>query len=547
MKNFGILIFGLLCLFGCINLKKERVPTKIAVDQPPNILWIVAEDLSPVLPSFGDSTVVTPNISRLAAEGVRYTNVYSPSGVCAPSRAAIATGMYQNHIGAHHMRTRGNRKFLPEVIQPYGAMPPADIKMHSEHLRLEGYYCSNNSKEDYQFMAPVTAWDESSKKAHWRNRGPNQPFFSIFNLGVTHESQIWAKAKDSLWVDADLDVPVPPYLPDNEIGRTDVRRMYSNIKEMDHQVGEILAQLEEDGLLDNTVIFWYADHGGPLPRQKRLLYDSGMKLPLIIRYPEKKNAGTVDNRLISFVDFKPTLMSLAGIQPPGNLDGRAFAGEFEVKEKRQYVYGAADRFDKQYDMIRAVRDNRFKYLKNFKTEQGYYLPVAFREQMPIMQELLRMRDNGELNENQAQWFRKKKVPEELFDTYNDPYELNNLADKPEFEDKLKELRAECNRWMGEVNDKGLMTEKEYVESIWPSGEQPKTINPVVKYENGKVVISSATEGASIGYQILTEKEDRAGEWKVYTNPFPINVDEQIVTVAHRIGYRQSDEVFYKEN
>ncbi|OWW24500.1 hypothetical protein B4Q04_14380 [Zobellia sp. OII3] len=538
--------FLTLYLVGCNSQSKSKVETMAEVDPRPNILWIVAEDLSPVLPSFGDSTVVTPNISRLAEEGVRYTNVYSPSGVCAPSRAAIATGMYQNHIGAHHMRTRGNRKFLPEVIQPYGAMPPADVKMHSEHLRLEGYYCSNNSKEDYQFMPPVTAWDESSKKAHWRNRRANQPFFSIFNLGITHESQIWVKAKDSLWVDENLDVPVPPYLPDNEIGRTDIRRMYSNVKEMDHQVGEILAQLEEDGLLENTIIFWYTDHGGPLPRQKRLLYDSGMKLPLVIRYPKKKNAGTIDNRLISFVDFKPTLLSLAGIQPPKNLDGRAFAGEFESKARRKYVYGAADRFDKQYDMIRAVRDNRFKYLKNLRTEQGYYLPVAFREQMPIMQELLRMRDNGELNENQAQWFRKKKVPEELFDTWNDPYELNNLVDNPEYEDNLKELRAECSRWMEEVNDKGLMSEKEYLASIWPSGEQPKTQEPLIEKKDSRVVISCKTNGASIGYQILKDKEEVGNVWKVYKEPFSLQQNECVIALAHRIGYLQSNQVWFNK-
>ncbi|SIS54672.1 Arylsulfatase A [Zobellia uliginosa] len=543
MRKIGILIFSLLCLFGCNNQKKESNPRKVTVDQRPNILWIVAEDLSPVLPSFGDSTVVTPNISRLTAEGVRYTNVFSPSGVCAPSRAAIATGMYQNHIGAQHMRTRGNRKFLPEVIQPYGAMPPADVKMHSEHLRLEGYYCSNNSKEDYQFMPPVTAWDESSKKAHWRNRGPNQPFFSIFNLNVTHESQIWARAKDSLWVADDLDVPVPPYLPNTEVGRNDIRRMYSNVKEMDHQVGEILTQLEEDGLLENTIIFWYADHGGPLPRQKRLLYDSGMKLPLVIRYPGKKNAGTIDDRLISFVDFKPTLLSLAGIQPPKNLDGRAFAGEFESEERREYVYGAADRFDKQYDMIRAVRDNRYKYLKNFRTEQGYYLPVAFREQMPIMQELLRMRDNGELNEDQAQWFRDKKEPEELFDTYNDPYELNNLAGDPQYEKKLKELRYECKRWMQSIGDKGLMPEKEYVASIWPSGTQPKTENPLIEKRNNRIAISCKTDGASIGYQILKENEEIGNVWQVYKEPFSLQGNERAITLAHRIGYLQSNQVW----
>jgi len=547
MRNFGILIFGLLCLFGCKNQKKESNPTRIAVHQRPNILWIVAEDLSPVLPSFGDSTVVTPNISRLAAEGIRYTNVYSPSGVCAPSRAAIATGMYQNHIGAQHMRNRGSGKFFPQGISSYDAMPPADIKMHSEYLRLEGYYCSNNSKEDYQFTAPVTAWDESSKRAHWRNREPNQPFFSIFNLGVTHESQIWAKAKDSLWVDKDLDVPVPPYLPDNEIGRTDVRRMYSNVKEMDHQVGEILAQLEEDGLLEHTIIFWYTDHGGPLPRQKRLLYDSGMKLPLIIRYPEKKKAGTIDDRLISFVDFKPTLLSMVGIQPPEYLDGRAFAGEFEFKDRREYVYGAADRFDERYDMIRAVRDNRYKYLKNFRTEQGYYLPIVYREQMPIMQELLRMWENGELNKNQAQWFREKKTPEELFDTWNDPYELNNLVGNPEFKEKLKELRKECNRWMTSIDDKGLMSEKEYIASIWPSKIQPKTQCPLIDGINDRIAISCKTDGASIGYQVLKEKEEVGNLWQVYKEPFFLQENERVIALAHRIGYLQSDYVHFGDN
>ncbi|MDO6518084.1 sulfatase/phosphatase domain-containing protein [Zobellia uliginosa] len=336
---------------------------------------------------------------------------------------------------------------------------------------------------------------------------------------------------------------MPPYLPDNEIGRKDIRRMYSNVKEMDHQVGEILGQLEEDGLLENTIIFWYADHGGPLPRQKRLLYDSGMKLPLVIRYPGKKNAGTVDDRLISFVDFKPTLMSLAGIQPPENIDGRAFAGEFECEDKREYVYGAADRFDKRYDMIRAVRDNRYKYLKNFRTEQGYYLPVAYREQMPIMQELLRMRDNGELNENQAQWFRDKKEPEELFDTWNDPYELNNLAEDPEYKKKLEELRNECKRWMESIDDKGLMPEKEYVASIWPSGIQPKTENPLIEKRNDRIAISCKTDGASIGYQILKDKAEIGNVWQVYKEPFSLQEDERAITLAHRIGYLQSNQVW----
>lgn len=539
MRKLYILFLALFVFAGCNDQKKTDSEKQISKDERPNILWIVAEDLSPVIPSFGDSTVVSPNISRLAAEGVRYTNVFSTSGVCAPSRAAIATGMYQNRIGAQHMRNRGSGKYFPKGIRPYDAMPPAKVKMHSEYLRRAGYYCSNNSKEDYQFTAPVTAWDESSENAHWRNRKPGQPFFSIFNLGVTHESRIWAKAQDSLWVEEDLEVPIPPYLPDNKVGRTDVRRMYSNIKEMDQQVGEILAQLEEDGLMESTIIFWYTDHGGPLPRQKRLLYDSGMKVPMIIRYPGNKNAGKIDDRLISFVDFKPTLLSLAGIDPPKYPDGRAFAGRSESSEKRKYVHGAADRFDELYDMIRAVRDKRFKYLRNFRTGQGYYLPIVYREQMPIMQELLRMRDNGELNKDQAQWFRTKKAPEELFDTWNDPYELNNLAHIPKYQDKLMELRAECERWMTEIDDKGLMSEKEYIASIWPDGVQPPTDRPIIEKKAGSIEIYCETEGASIGYQILKKNEEIGKTWQVYTEPFDIDPEEKVIAVAHRIGYKHS--------
>ena len=281
-----------------LSLSKNRFELNPELDQKPNILWIVAEDMSSYLPSFGDSTIVTPHLSKLAAEGVCYDNFFSPHPVCAPARAAIITGMYANAIGASHMRTgpwyngRASKqgllnyqKAMPPGITPYEAIPPIQVKMFTEHLRQQGYYCTNNSKEDYQFVKTPTAWDESSTKAHWRNRAHEQPFFSVVNIGVTHESQIWKKKNDSLWVSEKLDVPVPPYLPDTEIAKKDIRRMYSNIKEMDQKVGAILKELQEDGLLEKTIIIWYTDHGGPLPRQKRMLYDSGIKVPMIIRFP----------------------------------------------------------------------------------------------------------------------------------------------------------------------------------------------------------------------------------------------------------------------
>jgi N-sulfoglucosamine sulfohydrolase len=464
--------------------------------------------------------------------------VFSSSGVCAPSRAAIATGMYQNRIGAQHMRTTNIADFGVEGIIPYEAVPPSYVKMHSQYFREAGYYTSNNAKEDYQFRKSVTAWNESSNTAHWRNRAEGQPFFSIFNFGITHESQIWRQAENPLLVDENLAVPVPPYLADTEIGREDIRRVYSNIVAMDRQVGEILDQLEEDGLMDSTIVFWYTDHGGPLPRQKRLLYDSGMHLPLIIRFPDQYRAGEIDEQLISFVDFKSTILSLAGIEPPDYVDGRAFAGEYATTAARNYVHGAADRFDSKYDMIRAVRDDRFKYLRNFNPEKPYYLPLPYREQMPAMQELLRLRDAGELSPAQAQWFRTSKEQEELFDVINDPYELNNIAADPVYTGKLAELRKEMDSWMSFIDDKGLMPEVELIDSMWPNGVQPATLAPIAKKSgnDGLITLHSETEGASVGYQLLSEGDEVGTTWQIYLNPVSVKTDQRLLAIAHRIGF-----------
>lgn len=505
----------------------------------PNILWLVAEDLSSILPPFGDETVSTPTLSQLANEGVRYTHTFSTSGVCAPSRAAITTGLYQNSFGAQHMRTTNLSDFGVEGVIPYEAVPPPEVKMLSQYLREAGYYASNRAKEDYQFRKPVTAWDDSSATAHWRNREPGQPFFAVFNFGITHESQVWAQAENPLLVAEDLEVPVPPYLPDTELALKDIRQVYSNIVAMDQQVGEILTQLEEDGLTENTIIFWYSDHGGPLPRQKRLLYDSGMRLPLIVRFPDSWRAGETDDQLISFVDFKPTVLSLAGIEPPDYSEGRAFLGDYQENTERTYVHGAADRFDSEYDMVRAVRDQRFKYLRNFNPEKSYYLPLSYREQMPIMQELLRLRDAGELNETQAQWFRDSKPEEELFDTVNDPHELNDLAADPDYADKLAELRTELNRWMVEIDDKGVMSEPALIESLWPGLEQPQTDGVQFERVGNVVSLSSTTEGASIGYQVLLVEEEPGDSWQVYQQAILLAPDEKLVAIAHRIGFAPS--------
>ena len=552
MRNKHQLIVAILFCFLLANCSpqqatKEEKPVEsftypnVNYEKPPNILWLVTEDMSPYLAAYGDSTIYeyTPTLNRLTREGVTFTNTYSTSGVCAPSRFAIATGMYPSSMGGNHMRTQGKAYFDELGIISYDVVTPPEVKMMSEIMREHGYYTTNNAKNDYQFKATKTAWDENGKQAHYKNRPDDKPFFAIFNFEVTHESRIWVKADDSLYIPEDLEVPIPPYLPDTEIAVKDIRRMYSNIVEMDMQIGEKIKELEDAGLLDNTIIFWYGDHGGPLPRQKRLLYDSGMQLPLIIRFPDGTQANTFDERLVSFIDFAPTVFSLAGIKPPEYLQGQAFLGEFTA-EPRKYVHGAADRFDGFYDMIRAVRDKRFKYLKNFKPDQSYYLPVTYREQMPIMQELLRLRDEGKLNEVQSQWFRETKDEEELFDCLNDPYELNNLADDPKYADKLAELSAECERWMKATNDKGFLSEKELIEQFWPNMEQPVTKQAEYSLKGNKLEASVATEGASIGYQIVDTGAKPIDNWQVYTQTIDIPVNKDIYLITDRIGYAPSE-------
>ncbi|WP_430934868.1 sulfatase family protein [Saccharicrinis sp. 156] len=542
----------------------------VQLPEKPNILWLVTEDMSAYIPAFGDSTIKTPNLSRLASEGIRYPNLYSVAGVCAPSRCAIATGMYPTSIGGSHMRVNS---YTEETGLPaYEAIPPADVKMLSEMLRKQGYYCTNNYKTDYQFKHPLTAWDECSPYAHWRNRKEGQPFYAVFNFTETHESGLFEpygyrhietrhyhsgdrryewedgrmkEEQTPVHLSKETKFDIPPYLPDNDVVRRDIWKEYNNIAEMDRQVGAVLKQLEDDGLLENTIIFFYGDHGGPYPRQKRLIYDSGLNTPMIIRFPQKQLAGDVDDQLISFVDFAPTLLSLAGVNPPEYLQGQAFMGRYPSAKKRNYIYGAADRFDAETDAIRAVRDKRFKYIRNYRPNQGYYLPVKYRERIPTMQELLRLRDAGELDSIRALWFRKSKPMEELFDCEADPHEVNDIAGLPEYKEKLVELRLEMDRWIQEIGDQPNLPEKELIEQLWDGDVQPVTIDPVISEKNGKIEISCATTGASIGYKVIPMNAKAPNSWTIYQLPIALPKGATLKVKAHRIGYKSSKEMEFK--
>lgn len=511
-----------------------------------NILWITTEDMSPGhLGCYGGKVAKTPNIDQLAREGVRYTRAYSTAGVCSPSRNAIISGMYPTSIGGHNMRNYQEGTFAAAFQKgapaSYSIVPPEEMRCYPEFLRAAGYYCTNQDKQDYQLQSPVTVWDENSKTADWRGRAPGQPFFSIINFMDTHESQIFSRDDRPLTVDP-AKVELLPFYQDTPVMRKDVARHLSNIEDMDRKVGEVIQKLKDDGLYDNTIIFFYSDHGDGLPYVKREIYDRGLRFPLIIRYPKAAGAGTVVNDLVSFVDFAPTVLSLAHIGIPGYMQGQAFAGAAKAKTPRKYIYAARDRMANKHDRVRAVGDGRFKYFKNYYPELPYYQDLLYRKQMKSIAEMLQLRDEGKLSELQMHWFRPNKPEEELFDTENDPHELKNLAGDPRYADKLKELREAHVQWIKDYGDLGAVDEKAIVQ-VWWNGrdEAPVTAAPAISVDRNKVTLSCLTNGASIGYK--TRKDDKA--WKVYTGPFTLQPGEQLQAVAQRIGFQQSEITEFK--
>lgn len=494
-----------------------------------------------MLGCYGDKVARTPNLDRLASEGVKFTHVFSCSGVCAPSRFALITGMYPSACGANNMRTSS---FLPDGVPPYEAVPPPEVKCFSEYLRANGYYCTNNEKTDYQFKTPITAWDECSNRAHWKHRPRGMPFFSIFNLMTTHESQVWERANDPVTIRPE-DVLVPPYYPDTPVIRRDLARVYNNITIMDREVGELIDEIKKAGLLEETIIIFYSDNGGPLPRGKREIYDSGLRVPMIIRFPHKQHSGTVVDDLISFVDIPPTILSLAGIEPPQYLHGRAFWGEFK-SSPREYIFAARDRMDSEYDVRRAVRDRHFKYIRNYRPNIGCYQNIEFQKKLASMRDLLRLRDEGQLNPQQMYWFRKTKSPEEFYDLTIDPYELNNVADDPAYRDDLIRLRRVLDEWLEEVGDQPLRSEKELVWSMWPNGVQPVTEPPKIFRHADSISLTCDTPGASIAFQI-NGKGYTKDHWFLYSRPFEAKLGDEVKATAIRIGYRQSEIVVWKND
>ncbi len=542
-----------------------------AQEERPNILWLTCEDISPTLAVYGDSTARTPNLDRLASEGLVFDNVFAVVAVCAPSRSSLITGMYPTSIGTMHMRTAhdvmswGSRKYSGpsnavdingDNVPLYAAVIPPYVKCFPEYLRESGYFCTNNFKTDYQFAAPVTVWDENDKNAEWSHAPKGMPFFSVYNHNVTHESRIWLRRNKPQTVSPAV-VPLPSYYPDDSIVRTDVARNYSNIEVLDKQIGEKLQALKDAGLYEKTIIFFFSDHGGPLPRGKRLHYDSGLRVPFIVRIPERYRdkygvdpSWVKDGRveaLISFVDLAPTILSIAGVRIPDYMQGRAFMGPQRVKEPRRYIFGSGDRFDEHTDRNRVVRDHRFLYVRNYHPELPAYKDIAYRKNIPMMNDLLRLHRLGRLNPAQNYWFRMYKTPEELYDCVNDPENVRNIIDDPAYAAKVKELRQALDDWLARVGDKGAIPEKQMVMQMWPGGKQPVTLPPRVEKKGKQLFVTCDTEGASIGY-IISDRDEipRIGDrWLVYSRPLSVPKGKYLYLMAQRIGYRESEIVKMK--
>ena len=432
----------------------------------PNIVWIVSEDNSPYLSCYGYPDAKTPNLDKLASEGILYENAFVVAPVCAPNRNCIITGMYPSSNGCQHMRSKN---FVPQE----------KIQFFTKHLKDAGYFCTNNSKTDYN-LSPYQdkAWDMMSRGDH-RKRKDGQPFFAVYNIGTSHESSLHKPLDKSLFK---ADVTIPPYHPDTPEIRANWAMYHQIISRMDQQVGDRVKQLEDEGVLDDTIIFYYSDHGGILTRSKRFLYDTGVHVPMIVRFGKNfqhldpRKPGSRTDELVSFVDLAPTVLSLAGVNAPDYMQGRAFLGK-RKGEARDYVFCLRGRMDERYDFSRAVRDKRFKYIRNYNPHRIYGQHLQYLWKMPATNSWEAMYKAGKCNEAQSAFWEEKPA-EEFYDTEKDPWEVNNLADDPKYQEVLEKMRKENREQLLRIRDSGFLPEGMMVEM----GNEAGSIHALVRDE-----------------------------------------------------------------
>ncbi len=507
--------------------------------ESPNFLWLVCEDQHLFFSMYGDSSANTPNLDQLAKDALVYQNCYTPSPVCSPSRSSLITGMYPTTLGTQHMRaykksSKRNTINSHNSLPYYSAKPKKPIRFFTEDLRANGYYCTNNSKEDYNMVTSPLAWDQSSQEAHWRNREEGQSFFSVFNFNVTHESNIWKNK--AIYSREELEnIKIPNIFPDDDAIRSDLLTNYKNIEKLDKQIGVIIDQLKEDGLYENTIIFFFSDHGGPFPRYKRSIYETGLRVPMLAKWINDTLRGNT-SQLVSFVDFAPTILDAANIQREFPFEGVSFF----KKDQRKYIFAASDRFDRGKDMRRSIRGKDFKLIYNADTTSTVYKPVAYRKKMKTIQVLDSLYEKQKLNTYFFNWFNKNKNRFELYELSVDYFETNNLIHNAKYEQIYKELLYHLLKWI-ESSDFGNMSESAMLDYMFTSAMSiPKLNMPEIITNDIGFLIKSNNLYASVGWRNKNEKV-----WSIYHKNEFINPKDDFEVILFRPGYEVLFQVFKK--
>lgn len=455
--------------------------------EKPNVLWLVVEDMSPLLSVYGDKTVNTPVLDQFAKESIVFTNAYSNGAQCSPARSTLISSIYAPMLATDFHREKRSvpdNFYFPKI------------------LKDNGYYCTNNRKTDYNAKNyPKDIWHSSNKKASYKNRDhKDQPFFAVFNYNGTHTKRVATRnTKNRTNRNVDLNsVSIPPYLPDVPEIRDDIAWYYDAVAEMDNWVKKKLEELEKSGEADNTIVFFYSDHGGCLPRGKAYLYDTGTRVPLMVRFPKKyqhlaqKTASNKNSNLVGFVDFAPTLLNLAGIEKPDFMMGKPFLGK-NIPEPKSEIFLFRANQEQSFIPSRALTDGRYKLIWNFNAAYPNGTRQSYQWQMPSYQGWDYANIKGNVTEIQKKFWQPTAALE-FFDTHNDPYEINNLVDKEEHQSKIKELKEKLLNLMKEKKDLGLYpwSMRRRKDSVPFFTYVKETKQPVTEIINAAAISSTAT-------------------------------------------------------
>ena len=452
MKQITFVLLVIFNIAGCTTSPKSA-------GVKPNIIWIMMEDWGYELSCYGAKGVHTPNIDLFAAAGVRYTNSFCTAPVCSPSRSAMITGFHQNYIGANQHRTQEpgwEKKQLPHGIKPI------------THLLEEaGYYTClmENKKTDCNFLTDKPLFIGKD----WSERSDGQPFFAQITFGGTHRK--WLRDPERP-IDI-ADVELPPYYPDHPLAKRDWANGLEAAQRVDRQIGEILQRLEDEGLAENTIVFIIGDNGRCMPRGKQFLYDGGIQVPILARWPGIIKPGLVSDDMVMTIDISATILEVAGIQPGYATHGKSLFGK-DVKN-RKYIFAARDKMDDTHDAMRAIRSAEYKLIHNLMPERAYCQYNRYKEaSYPVLALLNVLNLKGELPPEQAAFMSPVKPEFELYDMQADPFELNNLAEDTEYDEVREELLAGLNKWREEINDQGVT--EEFRGGGWPASYPTRSLD-----------------------------------------------------------------------